>query len=45
MEFLTVPEAAKLLRIGENTAYELVRQGRLPAMKVGNRLHGDGARS
>ena len=36
MEFLTVPEAAQLLRIGERTAYKLVRDGRLPAVKVGN---------
>jgi excisionase family DNA binding protein len=25
-----------MLRIGERTAYDLVRQGRLPAIKVGN---------
>jgi len=35
-EFMTVAEAAKMLRIGERTAYDLVRQGRLPAIKVGN---------
>lgn len=36
MEFLTVAEAAALLRIGERTAYKLVRDGRIPAAKVGN---------
>ena len=36
MEFLTVVEAAELLRIAERTAYKLVRDGRLPAVKVGN---------
>ncbi len=36
MEFLTVAEAAALLRIGERTAYKLVRDGRIPAVKVGN---------
>ena len=35
-EFMTVAEAAALLRIGERTAYKLVRSGRLPAVKVGN---------
>lgn len=35
-EFMTVAEAANMLRIGERTAYDLVRQGRLPAIKVGN---------
>ena len=35
-EFMTVVEAAKVLRIGERTAYKLVRQGRIPAIKVGN---------
>ena len=36
MDFLTVAEAAELLRIAERTAYKLVREGRLPAVKVGN---------
>jgi len=36
MEFLTVAEAAALLRIGERTAYKRVRDGRIPAVKVGN---------
>lgn len=36
MKFRTVPEAAKLLRIGERTAYTLVHEGRLPAVIVGN---------
>ncbi len=35
-EFMTVAEAAALLRIGERTAYKLVRSGRIPAVKVGN---------
>ncbi len=33
---MTVAEAAQVLRIGERTAYKLVRQGRLPAIRVGN---------
>jgi len=35
-EFLTIPEVAKLLRVGERTAYGLARDGKLPAIKVGN---------
>lgn len=36
MHFLTIAEAAELLRIAERAAYKLVRDGRLPAVKVGN---------
>ncbi len=34
-EFLTLPEVAALLRIGERTAYDLARSQRIPAAKVG----------
>ena len=32
---LTVPETARLLRIGRNTVYELVARGELPAVRLG----------
>ncbi len=32
---LTVPEAARLLRISRNLAYELVARGELPAVRFG----------
>ena len=35
---LTVREAAKLLRISPNLAYELVAQGRLPHIRLGRRI-------
>lgn len=35
---LNVPEAAKLLRIGINRCYELVRCGRLRSIKIGKRI-------
>lgn len=35
---VTVPEAARLLRIGRNTAYGLVRDGQLRAVRVGRRV-------
>ena len=38
MEFLTVEEVAKLLRIGKNLAYELVREGVIPSIRLGNRI-------
>jgi len=37
IEFLTIPEACEILRLGERTVYELCRQGRLGgAVKIGN---------
>jgi excisionase family DNA binding protein len=37
-DVLTVPEAAKLLRIGKNQAYELVKNGKLSAIKLGKKF-------
>ena len=37
-DVLTVPEAARLLRIGKNQAYELVKNGRLGAIKLGKKI-------
>jgi len=33
---LAIPEVAKLLRIGQRTAYVLAREGKLPAVPVGS---------
>jgi len=33
----SVPEAAELLGIGRNAAYEAVRRGQIPAIRVGRR--------
>lgn len=35
---VTVPEAAKMLGISRNFAYELVRRGELPSIRFGNRI-------
>ena len=35
---ITVPEAAEMLGISRNFAYELVKQGKLPVVKFGKRL-------
>jgi excisionase family DNA binding protein len=35
---LTVEEAAKLLGVGRGTAYEAVRQGEIPAIRIGRRV-------
>ena len=32
---LTVPEMAQVLRIGRNKAYQLVRDGDIPSIKLG----------
>jgi excisionase family DNA binding protein len=34
---LTVEEAARLLRIGKNQAYEAVRKGQIPSISIGRR--------
>ncbi len=34
----TIPEAAKKLGIGRNTAYEAARTGEIPTIKIGKRL-------
>lgn len=35
---LTVEEAAKLLRIGRGPAYEAVRRGEIPSVKLGRTI-------
>ena len=35
---LTVEEASQILRVGRNTAYELVRCGKLPSVRVGKQI-------
>ncbi|OGN97833.1 MAG: hypothetical protein A2Z77_02115 [Chloroflexi bacterium RBG_13_51_36] len=35
---ITVPEAAEMLGISRNSAYELVKQGRFPVIRFGKRL-------
>lgn len=35
--WLTVPEAAEELRIPRTRAYELIQQGELPAVRIGER--------
>jgi len=34
---ISVPEAAKLLGISRNNAYELVKRGELPSIRLGKR--------
>lgn len=35
---LTVPEAAAALGIGRNQAYEAVKRGEIPTIKIGSRI-------
>lgn len=37
-DVMTVVEAAKLLRISSNTAYEMIRQKKIPAIRMGHKL-------
>ena len=40
---LTVPEAARLLRVGERTYYAAAARGELPAIHIGRRIVVPGA--
>ena len=35
---LTVPEVANRLRIGRNAAYDAVRRGEIPSLRIGNTI-------
>lgn len=35
---LTVPEAAKLLGVSRNSAYEAIQRGEIPAIRIGRRV-------
>ncbi len=35
---LTVPEAARILRIGVSRAYEMAQRGEIPAIRIGHRV-------
>ena len=37
-EVLTVTEAAKILRIGKNKAYDLIKTGKLSSIKMGGKI-------
>jgi excisionase family DNA binding protein len=37
-DVLTIPECAKVLRLGRNTTYDLARMGKLPTIRLGRRL-------
>ena len=37
-DVLSVSEAAQVLRIGRNTAYECIRQGSIPSVRLGRRI-------
>lgn len=36
--FLTVPQAAAVLGVGRNTAYNMVRRGQLRSVRVGRQI-------
>ena len=38
VHLLTVPEAAKFLRIGRNLAYQLVGRGEIPCVRLGRMI-------
>ena len=37
LDYLTVDEAAQVMRVGRSTVYRLVREGELPLLKIGRR--------
>ena len=43
MDLLTVPEVADVLRVPRARAYDLVKQGLIPAVRVGRQIRVDAA--
>ena len=37
-EVLTVTDVARLLKIGKNNAYDLIKKGDIPAIKLGRKI-------
>jgi excisionase family DNA binding protein len=37
-EFLTVKEVSELLRVAQGAVYKLVKEGRIPAFKIGSEI-------
>ncbi len=37
-EILTITEAAEILRIGRNSAYEAARSGQIPTVRIGRKI-------
>jgi excisionase family DNA binding protein len=37
-DVLTVQEAARILRLGRNAAYEAIRRGEIPSLRIGRRI-------
>jgi len=37
-DMVTVPELTKMLNVGRNTAYELVRAGFVPSVRIGRQV-------
>ena len=37
-DVVTVPELAKMLRVGRNTAYDLIKDGRIQSVRVKNQI-------
>ncbi len=37
-EFLRIIEAARLMQVGRDTTYNLVREGKIPSIRIGNQI-------
>jgi excisionase family DNA binding protein len=37
-EVLTVPETARVMRLGRDATYEAIRRGEIPAIRIGRRV-------
>jgi excisionase family DNA binding protein len=37
-EFLRIREAAEVMQVGRDTTYNLVREGKIPSVRIGNQI-------
>ena len=37
-EFLRIKQAAKLMQVGRDTTYQMVKEGKIPSIRIGNQI-------
>jgi len=37
-EFLRIKQAAKVMQVGRDTTYQMVKEGKIPSIRIGNQI-------